>query len=174
MTSGSDGPSHSARTETTRPGSDALGAPAGAQAASDTTWADRSVESATDLVAALWRTGPASMWRSTPTATDLRASLDRCVANADRLAGSGPLTAQPAARLLADTGRALLATLGASSHVTDGAPDEASVLPSSAFRRIARMEQWLSARAVTDPTVEPAANLCLWVLEYVEGHSASG
>jgi hypothetical protein len=40
--------------------------------------------------------------------------------------------------------------------------------PSAAVVRVARMEQWLPARAEHDPAAQPAADLGLWVLEHLD------
>ena len=40
--------------------------------------------------------------------------------------------------------------------------------PDAAVVRVARMEQWLTARTEHDPSAQPAADLGLWVLEHLE------
>jgi hypothetical protein len=40
--------------------------------------------------------------------------------------------------------------------------------PSAAVVRVTRMEHWLTARAEHDPAAQPAADLCLWVLEHLD------
>ncbi len=129
---------------------------------------------AADLVAALWRAGPAMSWSPAPhpAAIDVRVILDGCTAHATWLALHAPPAERPAAALLAETSRTIRETLTRPAPATERRPRGDSVLSSPACRRLARMEQWLAARAAIDPAAEPAANLCLWVLDHVEGDSA--
>jgi hypothetical protein len=66
--------------------------------------------------------------------------------------------------MLAETARALHTIL---SDARPGVPLGGERLP-AALVRVARMEQWLTTRAQDDPAAEPAADLCLWVLEHCE------
>jgi hypothetical protein len=61
----------------------------------------------------------------------------------------------------------LRADVGAATGAR-GAPTGAHQRPSAAVVRVARMEQWLTARAEHDPAAQPAADLGLWVLEHLE------
>ncbi len=129
-----------------------------------------------DLVAGLWRAGPAAPWTSDPhnglPAPDLCALLDRCAADAERLATRAPAAERAAAHLLAETARAACAALGGCPGPPSRRTGDEGVLPSLARRRLARMERWLADRAAADPAAEPAANLCLWVLDCLEGDAS--
>ncbi len=135
---------------------------------------DRTVPSAVhDLVAALWRAGSAAPSTPDPlvgpAAPDLCTLLGRCAADAEWLATSAPAAERAAARLVAETARAACAAVGGRGEPPSGQTANASVLPSLVRRRLARMERWLADRAAADPAAEPAANLCLWVLDCLEG-----
>ena len=65
--------------------------------------------------------------------------------------------------------RRTLGSITPPSTAPAGASDRDGTLPSAVLRRLARMEEWLSARAAADPTAEPAANLCLWIVNQLEG-----
>ena len=112
----------------------------------------------------------AELWRRLPPVADepfgdadgrvatLRRTLDTLASRAARLVVTGPVADRAAARLLADTARALHDALAASLAAA-GWVDRL---------RFARMERWLAARAEADPDAEPAASLCLWVIEHLE------
>jgi hypothetical protein len=82
-----------------------------------------------------------------------------------------------AVAMLAETARALHGLLGdarpgapaspAPARPAGGVPRGGERLP-AALVRVARMEQWLTTRAHEDAAAEPAADLCLWVLEHCE------
>ena len=128
---------------------------------------------AADLVATLWRDACTALRvadaRPFADATDLRGTLERMSTDAELLAIRAPDAERPAARLLAETARAAYTVLDAPSSSPSTAVREDGMLASSVRRRLARMEHWLSARSATDANAEPAANLCLWVLERLEG-----
>ncbi len=128
---------------------------------------------AADLVAALWCGASPAAWASEEhpftAAADVRAALGRMSTDAEVLAIRAPAAERPSARLLAETARAAHAALDTSLPSLGGAISGSGTLPSSVRLRLARMEQWLSIRATTDPNAEPSANLCLWVLDQLEG-----
>jgi hypothetical protein len=85
--------------------------------------------------------------------------------------------------LLAETARALHALVSAPGARPGDGPDVERPArapaggargrggdrrPSAAVVRVARMEQWLTARAEHDHAAQPAADLCLWVLEHLD------
>ncbi|GJG89082.1 hypothetical protein tb265_42630 [Gemmatimonadetes bacterium T265] len=128
---------------------------------------------AAGLVASLWRTAPPSMWApergAAAPAVELSAVIARLAADAERLLREAEAEERPAVALLAETARAVCTALGTQPPTPDRAGGEGTALPSSARLRLARMEQWLAARAAADPCAEPSANLCLWVLDQSEG-----
>ena len=130
---------------------------------------------AADLVAALWRdvcaVRRATDGHPSAAAIDVRVALGRLATDAELLAIRAHEIERPAAHLLAVTARAAHAALDTPpSAASAGASDPDGTLPSAVLRRLARMEQWLSARAAADPTAEPAANLCLWIVDQLEGN----
>ncbi|AHG92241.1 hypothetical protein J421_4706 (plasmid) [Gemmatirosa kalamazoonensis] len=136
--------------------------------------------STSDLTVGVGRDGPArlvaELWRRLPPGADtlsdsggggseqcvaeLRRSLAAAATEAKRMTLDGPPLERSAARLLAETAQAVHDALGA-SHA-DG------VTPWMDRLRFARMERWLAARADDDVDAEPAASLCLWVIEHLE------
>jgi hypothetical protein len=152
-------------------------------------------DSASALVATLWRTAPPEMWaleRRLPAVADgVHVALARVARDAEHVAaGAAAEPERAAARLLAETAWAILAALGdrvgalvagavagpvpgpVSGPVSGPVPGPAATagagLASPVRLRLARMERWLAARAAGDPAAGPAADLCLWVVEQLE------
>lgn len=100
---------------------------------------------------------------------DVRATLEGLSTDADVLAIRAPDAERPAAQVLAETARTAHRALAAPVSSLGGAMHGGGALPWSVCLRLARMEQWLTARATTDPSAVAAADLCLWVLDQVEG-----
>jgi len=98
----------------------------------------------------------------------LRETLATVAADAASIADDRRRTDRAGARLLAETARAIHAALGAtlSARLSAARPD--AVTPWADRLRFARMERWLAARAEDDPSAEPSASLCLWVIEHLE------
>jgi hypothetical protein len=92
---------------------------------------------------------------------------------AELAAVASPTGADRAAVLLfAETARALHALL-TDAPASAPAPAHPGLRggerrANAAVVRVARMEQWLSARAEHDHAAQPAADLCLWVLEHLD------
>jgi hypothetical protein len=96
----------------------------------------------------------------------LAAPLARAAERAEWLAARGPAAGRDAARLLAETARAV----GAALHAERPAPTSAGGLASPVRLRLTRMERWLAGRAAADPAAAASADLCLWVLEHLEAN----
>lgn len=135
-------------------------------------------QTAAALVATLWRAArlgigvidrPPLDAEPPDAAVDLPATIRRIATDAEMLVGHAPVAERPAALLLAETARAVHQVLGARLPNRDGAVGGGGALASAACQRLARMEQWLAARATTDPDAAPSADLCLWVLDRLEG-----
>jgi hypothetical protein len=115
----------------------------------------------------------AEIWQRQPPVTDvgivdgpeacvagIRRTLAAVAARAASIATAGPRDDLAAATLLRETACAM--------HDALGAENVGGVTPWVDRIRFARMERWLAARAETDPDAEPAASLCLWVIEHLE------
>lgn len=142
--------------------------------------------SAAGLVAALWHLQPPDAWavsRPVDAEAGLRATLLRLAETADGIGSGISMVASEAAacataQLLADTARAVVATVvdqpAPARLPSDTTPVAGTLVAGWALaspdrQRLARLERWLAARAAVDPIAEPAADLCLWVLEHLEG-----
>lgn len=128
---------------------------------------------AAELVAALWREASPNLQATdaqqpSTDVVDLRAVLARVSTDAEVFAVRAGDAERPTVHLLAQTARAAYAALDGPSASRSGAITGSGTLPSAARLRLARMEQWLSARAATDSNAEPSANLCLWILDHLE------
>jgi hypothetical protein len=138
-----------------------------------------SVPDAAGLVATLWRDAPPVLVPPAGGRGEPAASSARLLAALTQIADAagteirdegGPGAGAPrAAMLLADTARAVVAVLADPVPAPlPAARTPAGGLASPTRLRLARMEQWLAARAAEDPDAGPAADLCLWVLEHLE------
>jgi hypothetical protein len=130
-------------------------------------------QDAQDLVAELWRRQPPvahELAGEEPEAclAGLRDTLATVAADAASLARDRRRADQAGAHLLAETARAIHDALGATLSAWSGAPRLDAVTPWADRLRFARMERWLAARAEDDPSAEPSASLCLWVIEHLE------
>ena len=130
-------------------------------------------QDAHDLVAELWRRQPPvahELGGDAPDAcvTSLRETLATLAADAASLAGDRRRTDHSGARLLAETARAIHDALGATLSAGPSGSRLDAVTPWADRLRFARMERWLAARAEDDPSAEPSASLCLWVIEHLE------
>lgn len=140
-------------------------------------------ESAAALIATFCRATAARWEPGRPAASTgephdvLRAALRALTTRADALAGGVP-DGPRSARLLAETARAIDAVVYAPAPAgTPAAPvhpflERPDGLAPAAHLRLARMERWLAARAAADPDAEPAADLCLLVLERLEADAS--
>ncbi|HEY0778912.1 MAG TPA: hypothetical protein VGD56_13160 [Gemmatirosa sp.] len=150
-----------------------MSAPRGGRAAHPEHTHPEEPRTAAALVATLWRAawpGRAPLEAEPITAAvDLPTAIRRVAGDAETLAVTASAAEQRAAHLLAETARAVYDTLAGRLSSPDGVVSGGGALASSARRRIARMEQWLAARTATDPDAEPSADLCLWVLDHLEG-----
>jgi hypothetical protein len=130
-------------------------------------------QDAQDLVAELWRRQPPvahELAGDEPEAcvSALRETLATLAADAASIAGDRRRTDRVGARLLAETARAIHDALGATLSARPSAARLDAVTPWADRLRFARMERWLAARAEDDPSAEPSASLCLWVIEHLE------
>ena len=103
----------------------------------------------------------------------LQRTLVAVALEATRLAHDGSPDDRSAARLLSETAGAVHDALGhslpGSSRSTSAAGGRAEdVTPWKDRLRLARMERWLAARAEDHTDADPAASLCLWVIEHLE------
>jgi len=129
------------------------------------------------LVAELWQFRPpaggdASDGDPAACVAELRRTLAIVGAAATRAAADGPPHERHAAALLAETARVIDDALGAPRSLRPpparGVSFTADGVPWVDRLRFARMERWLAARAEGEPDAEPAASLCLWVIEHLE------
>ena len=131
------------------------------------------------LVARLWQQQPLTAHDALGDGAEarvagIRDALAALASEATRIADEGASDDRVAARLLAETARAMHAALATSlSRATQrpglaGATRTDSLTPWVDRLRFARMERWLASRAEDDADVEPSASLCLWVTEHLE------